>query len=529
MNEQDGLAAVKVLGLGSFALKEKSLIDIARVILSGSECPTGSPAYISPEQAVGTEADTLDGRSDLYSLGVLLYHMLAGEPPFGGKNAMQVLLGHVFDDPPPLRNRPGIQVPEVVETLITRSLAKKREQRPSSATAWVDQLRPWEKPALTADSSAEPAQMPAPFTFWQGAFAATSSMAGNGDVEPEGVEKPGFTMDFRPANPTLRPGGPSEIQPPSAPAAPALGGLPPSPSPALSFGANFGPQGPGRPSPPAQTPEAVSAARQADDSETKLVAPMEPESFIIAGLEPEGADSPRSFGRTSGSSIDLDLQERPVLEPVRGPAPLESGARSGSGGSDGQQAEAGLWRSKWLTVVVVVLLGIGLAIGWLYYSGRRYWLRPEYVLGRAESIVAHSSPSAPSSSSSPGSSSATSLPPSVPPPATTGRAASARSSLQPPAQAGPQPQGNHAQKTLNQIATSKPAVSAPPARRGLAASARSSLQPPAQAASQPRGDHAQKALNQIATSKTTVSASSRHKPQSQQAAARNPDAVRDAI
>ena len=72
----------------------------------------GTPAYMSPEQATATRE--LDGRSDLYALGCVLYEMLAGQPPFVGATAQQLLARHAMDPVPPLRTVRAT-VPEGVE------------------------------------------------------------------------------------------------------------------------------------------------------------------------------------------------------------------------------------------------------------------------------------------------------------------------------------------------------------------------------------------------------------------------------
>jgi serine/threonine-protein kinase len=81
----------------------------------------GTPAYMSPEQGGG--AARLDGRADVYSLGCVVYEMLAGEPPFTGPNTQAVLARHALDPVPPLRTVRKA-VPEHVEQAVRRALEK---------------------------------------------------------------------------------------------------------------------------------------------------------------------------------------------------------------------------------------------------------------------------------------------------------------------------------------------------------------------------------------------------------------------
>jgi serine/threonine protein kinase len=81
----------------------------------------GTPQYMSPEQAAAS--GDLDGRCDLYSLGCVLYEMLAGHPPFQGSTAQELLARHATDPMPPLRTG-RTTIPEGVEAAVAKALAK---------------------------------------------------------------------------------------------------------------------------------------------------------------------------------------------------------------------------------------------------------------------------------------------------------------------------------------------------------------------------------------------------------------------
>jgi TolB-like protein/Tfp pilus assembly protein PilF/tRNA A-37 threonylcarbamoyl transferase component Bud32 len=97
----------------------------------------GTPAYMSPEQIVGA---AVDGRSDLYGLGCVLYEMLAGQPPFPADNARAVFARHQLDLPPALRaTRP--EVPAVVDEAVRIALAKLPAERFATAGQFLESLR----------------------------------------------------------------------------------------------------------------------------------------------------------------------------------------------------------------------------------------------------------------------------------------------------------------------------------------------------------------------------------------------------
>jgi serine/threonine-protein kinase len=106
--------------------------------LSSSGLIPGTPEYMSPEQARG--ARDLDGRSDLYALGCVVYEMLAGEPPFRAATVQALRARHAHDPPRSLRVvRPD--VPAAVEAAVQAALAKRPEGRPGSCAVFLDRLR----------------------------------------------------------------------------------------------------------------------------------------------------------------------------------------------------------------------------------------------------------------------------------------------------------------------------------------------------------------------------------------------------
>ncbi|HEX5385526.1 MAG TPA: protein kinase [Gemmatimonadales bacterium] len=102
----------------------------------------GTPAYMSPEQAAG---DAIDGRSDIYSLGCVLYEMLAGEPPYTGVSA-QAIMAKRFSDPVPSVRRVRPVVPEAVDYAIQRALAQIPADRFGTAIELAQALQ---VPAIT--------------------------------------------------------------------------------------------------------------------------------------------------------------------------------------------------------------------------------------------------------------------------------------------------------------------------------------------------------------------------------------------
>jgi serine/threonine-protein kinase len=121
---------IKVMDFGLAKMIEGPSRPMPGMSDTGVDFAVGTPGYISPEQVRGEE---LDHRSDLYSVGIILFELLTGRLPFSGAETMDVLLAHATEEPPDFANVGADWVPKSVENVVRRCLAKQPGERPQSA------------------------------------------------------------------------------------------------------------------------------------------------------------------------------------------------------------------------------------------------------------------------------------------------------------------------------------------------------------------------------------------------------------
>ncbi len=144
----------KVLDFGLAKVTEQQM-QPGSLILTQEGMVFGTPEFMSPEQAQGR---TLDARSDIYSLAVILYEALTGKLPFVSRTPMEFIQKHVSEPIIPLGERvPGLEFPTGLAEVVAKALAKKPAQRYQSAAEFASALLPYQggagTPALPAHAS----------------------------------------------------------------------------------------------------------------------------------------------------------------------------------------------------------------------------------------------------------------------------------------------------------------------------------------------------------------------------------------
>jgi serine/threonine protein kinase len=152
---------VTVLDFGIAKLRSpESREDMLTLTRKGEIWAT--PQYMSPEQAMAST--DLTAKSDIYSLGVVLFECLTGELPFQGEAARDFIIAHIQKDVPSLRKRrPELKFPEGLEELVTSMLAKRPPQRPETMKDVAHALEAWARaPSAPAPKAAASKRPPTP-------------------------------------------------------------------------------------------------------------------------------------------------------------------------------------------------------------------------------------------------------------------------------------------------------------------------------------------------------------------------------
>jgi len=135
-------ATVKILdiGLGRVLFDENLTTDLEQGLLTTEGMLLGTPEYMSPEQA--RDAHNVDIRTDLYSLGCVLYHLLAGQPPFTDKQALKQIIRHASEKPRPIREL-APTVPSGLQAVVDTLLAKQPASRYATPAHAARALQPF--------------------------------------------------------------------------------------------------------------------------------------------------------------------------------------------------------------------------------------------------------------------------------------------------------------------------------------------------------------------------------------------------
>jgi len=145
----DGTDFVKVLDFGvAKFIGTEDMSEMSGAVKTKTGVVFGTPKYMAPEQILG---DPVDGRSDIYSVGAILYEMLSGHPPFDSDDVMEFVTKHLTEPVVPLRKKaPDVSVPPGLERVVLSMLDKNRVARPSRAAEVADTLLLYSKPGAGA-------------------------------------------------------------------------------------------------------------------------------------------------------------------------------------------------------------------------------------------------------------------------------------------------------------------------------------------------------------------------------------------
>jgi serine/threonine protein kinase len=138
--DEQGQEVAKVLDFGIAKLREAAGEDRPEMTMTGMV--VGTPLYMSPEQFMGKkEGGEIDGRTDIYALGVVLYQMITAQVPFEAETPYALMLQHLQGTVrPPHELKPELHIPEALSRVILKAMEKSREQRFQTAEDFIEAL-----------------------------------------------------------------------------------------------------------------------------------------------------------------------------------------------------------------------------------------------------------------------------------------------------------------------------------------------------------------------------------------------------
>ena len=194
----DGEEHVKVRDFGLAKRLSVTLEDTNRNVVPGS------PKYMAPEVI---RQENVDGRADIYALGILLYQMLIGRVPFDAENPLDILLMHVRQAPMPISQAaPQQRIPQVLEHLVMRCLEKQPAQRYATMQELIEGLRiVAQTTGISGDMGGLSARPPTHTTSSGGTLSpngrASAPGAGSSSKAPRKSDAPRLRLDLFDATP----------------------------------------------------------------------------------------------------------------------------------------------------------------------------------------------------------------------------------------------------------------------------------------------------------------------------------------
>ncbi len=314
---------VRVLDFGIAKLRDDNRQTVNAMTRAGDL--VGTPQYMAPEQIRGEQ---VDGRTDVYALGAMLYEMLTGRLPFEGPTVMAILSKHLIDNPePPSVRRPDLGLPPALDGLVMAALSKDAGHRPPTMERFGEDLAALYA-HLGGPRSGSSAMMSAPMPASMSPMSAPPPMSHGGQMQmPPGPPPPGPAPAPSFAGP---PPGVPRTFPPGMMMAPP-GSAPPHAGPPPMSPAGPPPHAVG----PAMTPAAPYAARPAKKSNAPvfiaiavvLLAAGGAVAFMLTrDKQSGGGGDGEGTGTASAPTPDPDdpWAEKPGPGPGPVPAPVGS-------------------------------------------------------------------------------------------------------------------------------------------------------------------------------------------------------------